>query len=156
MRLVYKTPPYLTVSARLANPADYSGNRLDEISPYPDRFEHWRNIVRSSNSSASFICQLFYNPDFRFRSIQGCCMSFVDSPQTFSCFNRRKLYTFFCFCLSDIHRHKSGYNIRIFYRNRNRNLRLSTAPLKRQMHKGTSLFTSAATNQRGSPEGSPW
>src|SRR6218665_4167979 len=34
-------------------------------------------------------------------------------------------------------------------RNRNRNLRTSKALLKSQAHQGTSLFTSAATNQRG-------
>jgi len=31
----------------------------------------------------------------------------------------------------------------------NRNLEISRAPLKSQTHQGTSLFTSAATNQRG-------
>jgi len=41
-------------------------------------------------------------------------------------------------------------------RNRNRNLKTSRAPLKNQAHQGTSLFTSAATNQRGFPKGSPW
>ena len=35
----------------------------------------------------------------------------------------------------------------IFSFNRNRNLRTSRAPLKSQAHQGTSLFTSAATNQ---------
>jgi len=30
------------------------------------------------------------------------------------------------------------------------------APLNSQTHQGTSLFTSAATNQRGRPKGSPW
>src|SRR6218665_149301 len=34
-------------------------------------------------------------------------------------------------------------------RNRNRNLETSKALLKSQAHQGTSLFTSAATNQRG-------
>src|SRR6218665_194186 len=34
-------------------------------------------------------------------------------------------------------------------RNRNRNLNISKALLKIQAHHGTSLFTSAATNQRG-------
>src|SRR6218665_2302053 len=34
-------------------------------------------------------------------------------------------------------------------RNRNRNLKTSKALLKSQAHQGTSLFTSAATNQRG-------
>src|SRR6218665_395529 len=38
-------------------------------------------------------------------------------------------------------------------RYRNRNLRPSRAPLKNQAHQGTSLFTSAATNQRGFPKG---
>ena len=33
--------------------------------------------------------------------------------------------------------------------NRNRNLNISKALLKSQAHQGTSLFTSAATNQRG-------
>jgi len=37
---------------------------------------------------------------------------------------------------------------------RNRNLTISRAPLKSQ-GQGTSLFTSAATNQRGCPKGSP-
>ena len=32
---------------------------------------------------------------------------------------------------------------------RDRNLKISKAPLKSQAHQGTSLFTSAATNQRG-------
>ena len=39
------------------------------------------------------------------------------------------------------------------YRNRNRNLKTSKAPLKSEAHQGTSLFTSAATNQRGVPKG---
>ena len=34
-------------------------------------------------------------------------------------------------------------------RNRNRNLGIFTAPLNSQAHQGISLFTSAATNQRG-------
>src|SRR6218665_2004247 len=38
-------------------------------------------------------------------------------------------------------------------RNRNRNLKTSKALLKSQAHQGTSLFTSAATNQRGVPKG---
>jgi len=38
---------------------------------------------------------------------------------------------------------------------RNRNLQTSKAPLKSQAH-GTSLFTSAASNQRGCPKNSPW
>src|SRR6218665_2294994 len=38
----------------------------------------------------------------------------------------------------------------IKYRNRNRNLQTSKAPLKGQAQ-GTSLFTSAASNQRGFP-----
>src|SRR6218665_198545 len=38
-------------------------------------------------------------------------------------------------------------------RNRNRNLKISKALLKSQAHQGTSLFTSAATNQRGFPKG---
>src|SRR6218665_3159594 len=37
--------------------------------------------------------------------------------------------------------------------NRNRNLKTSKALLKSQAHQGTSLFTSAATNQRGFPKG---
>src|SRR6218665_2370463 len=37
--------------------------------------------------------------------------------------------------------------------NRNRNLRTSKALLKSQAHQGTSLFTSAATNQRGVSKG---
>src|SRR6218665_3547346 len=43
------------------------------------------------------------------------------------------------------------------YRNRNRNRKLQTskAPLKSQAQ-GTSLFTSAASNQRGFPKNSPW
>src|SRR6218665_1229809 len=39
--------------------------------------------------------------------------------------------------------------------NRNRNLQTSKAPLKSQAQ-GTSLFTSAASNQRGFPKNSPW
>src|SRR6218665_395136 len=39
------------------------------------------------------------------------------------------------------------------YRNRNRNLKTSKALLKSQAHQGTSLFTSAATNQRGVSKG---
>src|SRR6218665_2868607 len=39
-------------------------------------------------------------------------------------------------------------------RNRNRNLKISKALLKSQAHQGTSLFTSAAANQRrGFPKG---
>src|SRR6218665_3353829 len=38
-------------------------------------------------------------------------------------------------------------------RNRNRNLETSKALLKSQAHQGTSLFTSAATNQRGVSKG---
>ena len=38
-------------------------------------------------------------------------------------------------------------------RNRNRNLKIYEAPLKCQAHQGTSLFTSAVTNQRGFPKG---
>src|SRR6218665_936420 len=41
------------------------------------------------------------------------------------------------------------------YRNRNRKLQTSKAPLKSQAQ-GTSLFTSAASNQRGFPKNSPW
>ena len=43
----------------------------------------------------------------------------------------------------------------IIYRNRRRicNLKISKALLKSQAHQGTSLFTSAATNQRGLPKG---
>ena len=37
----------------------------------------------------------------------------------------------------------------------NRNLQTSKAPLKSQAQ-GTSLFTSAASNQRGFPKNSPW
>ena len=40
-------------------------------------------------------------------------------------------------------------------RNRNRKLKTSKAPLKSQAQ-GTSLFTSAASNQRGFPNNSPW
>src|SRR6218665_3010237 len=40
-------------------------------------------------------------------------------------------------------------------RNRNRKLQTSKAPLKSQAQ-GTSLFTSAASNQRGFPKNSPW
>src|SRR6218665_485039 len=40
-------------------------------------------------------------------------------------------------------------------RNRNRNLQTSKAPLKSQAQ-GTSLFTSATSNQRGFPKNSPW
>ena len=39
--------------------------------------------------------------------------------------------------------------------NRNRQLQTSKAPLKSQAQ-GTSLFTSAASNQRGFPKNSPW
>src|SRR6218665_270147 len=39
--------------------------------------------------------------------------------------------------------------------NRNRKLHTSKAPLKSQAQ-GTSLFTSAASNQRGFPKNSPW
>src|SRR6218665_1850557 len=44
-----------------------------------------------------------------------------------------------------------------WFRNRNRNHKLQTskAPLKSQAQ-GTSLFTSAASNQRGFPKNSPW
>ena len=38
-------------------------------------------------------------------------------------------------------------------RNRNRNLKTSKALLKSQAQQGTSLFTSAATNQRGVSKG---
>jgi len=38
-------------------------------------------------------------------------------------------------------------------RNRNRKLKTSKALLKSQAHQGTSLFTSAATNQRGVSKG---
>ena len=41
------------------------------------------------------------------------------------------------------------------YRNRNRKLQTSKAPFKSQAQ-GTSLFTSAASNQRGFPKKSPW
>src|SRR6218665_3752857 len=40
-------------------------------------------------------------------------------------------------------------------RNRNRKLQTSKAPLKGQAQ-GTSLFTSATSNQRGFPKNSPW
>jgi len=40
-------------------------------------------------------------------------------------------------------------------RNRNRKLQTSKAPLKSQAQ-GTSLFTSAASEQRGFPKNSPW
>ena len=39
--------------------------------------------------------------------------------------------------------------------NRNRKLQTSKAPLKSEAQ-GTSLFTSAASNQRGFPKNSPW
>jgi len=38
-------------------------------------------------------------------------------------------------------------------RNHNCNIKISKALLKSQAHQGTSLFTSAATNQRGFPKG---
>src|SRR6218665_1799274 len=41
------------------------------------------------------------------------------------------------------------------YRNRNSKLQTSKAPLKSQAQ-GPSLFTSAASNQRGFPKNSPW
>jgi len=41
----------------------------------------------------------------------------------------------------------------ILNRNRNRNLKISKALLKSQAHQGTSLFTSAATNQGEFPKG---
>src|SRR6218665_2900872 len=41
------------------------------------------------------------------------------------------------------------------FRNCNRKLQTSKAPLKNQAQ-GTSLFTSAASNQRGFPKNSPW
>src|SRR6218665_2013338 len=41
------------------------------------------------------------------------------------------------------------------YSNRNRKLQTSKAPLKTQ-EQGTSLFTSAASNQRVFPKNSPW
>src|SRR6218665_3018455 len=40
-------------------------------------------------------------------------------------------------------------------RNRNRKLQTSKAPLKSQAQ-GTSLFMSAASNQRGFPKNNPW
>ena len=43
----------------------------------------------------------------------------------------------------------------VFHRNRNRKLQTSKAPLKSQAQ-GTSLFTSAALNQRGFAKNSPW
>jgi len=48
-------------------------------------------------------------------------------------------------------------SIFLFNRNRNRNRKLQTskAPLKSQAQ-DTSLFTSAASNQRGFPKNSPW
>src|SRR6218665_3490540 len=41
-------------------------------------------------------------------------------------------------------------NVNVFSRNRNRKLQISKAPLKSQ-EQGTSLFTRAASNQRGFP-----
>src|SRR6218665_2638593 len=41
------------------------------------------------------------------------------------------------------------------FSNRNRKLQTSKEPLKSQAQ-GTSLFTSAASNQRGFPKNSPW
>jgi len=41
-------------------------------------------------------------------------------------------------------------------RYRNRNLKISRAPLKSQAHQGTSLFTRAVTNQRDCSMGRPW
>src|SRR6218665_398955 len=38
-------------------------------------------------------------------------------------------------------------------RKRNRNLKISKVLLKSKAHQGTSLFTSAATNQKGFPKG---
>src|SRR6218665_231715 len=45
-----------------------------------------------------------------------------------------------------------GLTILVGY-TRNRNLKISKAPLKSQAHQGTSLITSAATNQRGVSKG---
>src|SRR6218665_4080433 len=45
--------------------------------------------------------------------------------------------------------------VKIVIVNRNRKLQTSKAPLKSQAQ-GTSLFTSAASNQRGFPKNSPW
>ena len=42
-----------------------------------------------------------------------------------------------------------------YVNNRNRKLKTSKAPFKSQAQ-GTSLFTSAASNQRGFPKNSPW
>src|SRR6218665_2852080 len=44
-------------------------------------------------------------------------------------------------------------NLGVAIPNRNRNLKTSKALLKSQAHQGTSLFTSAATKQRGSKGG---
>src|SRR6218665_2372261 len=44
-------------------------------------------------------------------------------------------------------------NRRLGHRNHNRNLETSKALLKSQAHQATSLFTSAATNQRGVSKG---
>src|SRR6218665_1027492 len=49
--------------------------------------------------------------------------------------------------------HKHIFRLGIGNRNRNRNLKTSKALLKSQAHQGTSLFTSAATNQRGVSKG---
>src|SRR6218665_1264407 len=45
--------------------------------------------------------------------------------------------------------------MRLEHYNRNRKLQTSKAPLKSQAQ-GTSLITSAASNQRGFPKNSPW
>src|SRR6218665_1556473 len=67
------------------------------------------------------------------------------------------LFQLLSFCLESIvdpqtyiHTHRSGNNP-----NRNRKLQTSKAPLKSQAQ-GTSLFTSAASNQRGFQKNSPW
>src|SRR6218665_393588 len=56
---------------------------------------------------------------------------------------------------SRLHLLKGQRQWTIVARNRNRKLQTSKAPLKSQAQ-GTSLFTSAASNQRGFPKNSPW
>src|SRR6218665_924478 len=64
---------------------------------------------------------------------------------------KRRVYVFVCLfvCLFFM------YDNKLTKRNRNRNRKLKTskALLKSQAHQGTSLFTSAATNQRGVSKG---
>src|SRR6218665_2596532 len=52
-------------------------------------------------------------------------------------------------CLDSIRQHSLAQH------NRNRKLQISKAPLKSQAQ-GTSLFTSAASNQKAFPKNSPW